>query len=66
MDDGRMTIIMHSYGLTWTDADGVPRASAVSYDRASAEHREGELEKAGATDIEILPIKPGELPEPRA
>jgi hypothetical protein len=61
-----MTITMQSYALTWTDADGVPRASAVSYDRKSAEHRKSELEKARATDIEILPIKPGELPEPKA
>ncbi|MFJ9101267.1 hypothetical protein ACIRJM_22700 [Streptomyces sp. NPDC102405] len=61
-----MTITMHSYGLTWTDADGVPRASAVSYDKASADHRKAELEKAGATNIEILPVKPGDLPEPKA
>jgi hypothetical protein len=26
----------------------------------------GHLEKADATEIEILPIKPGELPEPKA
>jgi hypothetical protein len=61
-----MPITMQSYALTWTDADGVPRASAVSYDQRSAEHRKSELEKARATDIEILPIKPGELPEPKA
>lgn len=61
-----MPITMKSFALTWTDADGVPRASAVSYDQASADHRKAELEKAGATSIEIVPIKPGELPEPRA
>jgi hypothetical protein len=60
-----MPITMKSFAFTWTDADGVPRASAVSYDQKSAEHRKGELEKAGATDIEIVPVKPGELPEPR-
>jgi hypothetical protein len=60
-----MTITMQNYGLTWTDPEGIPRASAVSYDQASAGHRKAELEKAGATDIEITPIKPGELPEPR-
>lgn len=61
-----MTITMKSYALTWTDPDGTPRASAVSYDQASADHRKVELEKAGATSIEIVAIKPGELPEPRA
>jgi hypothetical protein len=61
-----MTIAMQNYGLTWTDPDGISRASAVAYDEKSASHRKTELEKAGATDIEILPIKPGELPEPRA
>ncbi|MEU0030724.1 hypothetical protein [Streptomyces sp. NPDC006335] len=61
-----MTITMQNYGLTWTDADGTPRASAVSYDERSADHRKTELEKAGATSIEILPIKPGELPHPKA
>ncbi|MFD5407501.1 hypothetical protein [Streptomyces griseorubiginosus] len=61
-----MTITMQSFALTWTDADGVPRASAVSYDKRSAEHREAELKDAHATDIVILPIEPGELPEPRA
>ena len=60
-----MTITMQSFAITWTDADGIPRSSAVSYDQASAGHRKAELEKVGATDIEITPIKPGELPEPR-
>lgn len=61
-----MTITMQNYGLTWTDPHGTPRASAVAYDKTSADHRKGELEKAGATGIEILPIKPGELPRPKA
>jgi hypothetical protein len=61
-----MTITMQSYALNWTDADGVPRASAVSYDQKSAEQCKAELEKAHATDIEILPTKPGELPEAKA
>jgi hypothetical protein len=61
-----MTITMQNYGLTWTDADGIPRASAVAYDEKSADHRKAELEKAGATGIEILPIEPGELPQPKA
>lgn len=61
-----MTITMKSYGITWTDPDGTPRAAAVSYDQASADDRKAELEKAGATDVEIVPVKPGELPVPKA
>ena len=64
--DGRMTITMKSYGITWTDPDGTPRAAAVAYDQSSAGDRKAELEKAGATDVEIAPVKPGELPTPKA
>ncbi|MER6847040.1 hypothetical protein AB0A81_26530 [Streptomyces flaveolus] len=46
-----MTITMRSYGFTWTDADGTPRAAAVAYDEVSADRRRDELEKAGATGI---------------
>ncbi|WP_037913334.1 hypothetical protein [Streptomyces sp. NRRL WC-3744] len=60
-----MTITMRSYGFTWTDPDGTPRASAVAYDEASATRRRDELEKAGASDIERVDVKPGELPTPR-
>lgn len=60
-----MTITMQNYGLTWTDPDGVRRASAVAYDEASAGQRRDELETAKATDVEIVPVKPGELPEPK-
>ncbi|MER7196351.1 MULTISPECIES: hypothetical protein [unclassified Streptomyces] len=37
-----------NFGLTWTDADPVPRASVVSY-KASAEQRQTEPEAAGST-----------------
>jgi hypothetical protein len=57
---------MQNYGLTWTDTDGRPRASAVAYDKPSADERRTELEDAGCTDVEIVPVQPGELPEPRA
>ncbi|GAA4799402.1 hypothetical protein [Streptomyces ziwulingensis] len=57
-----MVTMMRSYGFTWTDPDGTRRASAVAYDEISAERRQGELEKAGATDIQRVPVKPGELP----
>ncbi|MET7276507.1 hypothetical protein ABZS59_35925 [Streptomyces flaveolus] len=60
-----MTITMQSYGFTWTDTDGTPRASAVAYDEISADRRRDELEKAGATDIERVDVKPGEPPTPR-
>lgn len=42
-----------------------PRASAVAYDEVSADRRRDELAKAGATDIEKVDVKPGELPTPR-
>ncbi|KOV96520.1 MULTISPECIES: hypothetical protein [unclassified Streptomyces] len=60
-----MTITMRSYSFTWTAPDGTPRASAVAYDEASAGRRRDELEKAGASDIERVDVKPGELPAPR-
>ncbi len=57
-----MTISMESYGFTWTDAQGTPHASAVAYDEVSADRRQAELEKAHATRIVRVPVKPGELP----
>ncbi|WP_282083952.1 hypothetical protein [Streptomyces tendae] len=57
-----MTTTMQSYSFTWTDPDGTRRASAVAYDRISADHRRKELEEAGATEIVEVPVKPGELP----
>jgi hypothetical protein len=53
---------MQSYAFTWTDPDGTPRASAVAYDRVSADHRRQELEDAGVTDVVEVPVGPGELP----
>ncbi|MFF3505373.1 hypothetical protein [Streptomyces sp. NPDC003247] len=61
-----MTITMQNYGLTWTSADGIPRASAVAYDEPTAGQRQTELENAGCTDVEIVPVRPGVLPRPRA
>ncbi|MEU1044004.1 hypothetical protein ABZ400_02455 [Streptomyces sp. NPDC005897] len=57
-----MPTTMRSYGFTWTDPDGTPRASAIAYDRTSADRRRTELEKAGATDIDEVVVGPGELP----
>ncbi|WP_327591567.1 hypothetical protein [Streptomyces chartreusis] len=61
-----MTITMQNFGLTWTDPDGTPRASAVAYDKPTAEQRRTELDKAHATNIEIVPVSPGQLPDPKA
>jgi hypothetical protein len=60
-----MTITMRSYGFTWIDPDGTPRASAVAYDEVSADRRREELEQAGATGIVRVAVKPGELPSVR-
>jgi hypothetical protein len=57
---------MKNYSLTWTDSDGTPRAAAVSYDKPSAEHRKARLEADGATDVEVVETKPGELAQPKA
>ncbi|MBH0246599.1 hypothetical protein I3W98_33095 [Streptomyces cavourensis] len=59
-----MPITMQNFALTWTDAAGKRRASTVAYDKPSAEHRKAELEAAGATDVKVTPIRPGELPQP--
>ncbi|WP_420032198.1 hypothetical protein ACN2WE_04890 [Streptomyces sp. cg28] len=61
-----MAIKMQNYGIRWTDAEGKEHASAVSYDKASAEDRKAELVAAKCKDIEILPTKVGELLTPRA
>lgn len=59
-----MPITMQNYALTWTDKDGIRRASAVSYDEGSANNRKVELEAGGATAVTVAPIRPGELPQP--
>jgi hypothetical protein len=56
---------MKNYSLTWADPDGTPRAAAVSYDKASAEHRKQRLEADGCTEVEVVETKPGELAQPR-
>ncbi|WP_316784380.1 hypothetical protein [Streptomyces sasae] len=57
-----MPIAMQNFALTWTDANGTRRASAVAYDRRSADQRRAQLDEAGATQIKIMPVRPGELP----
>ncbi|MEU5637494.1 hypothetical protein ACH47C_33655 [Streptomyces rishiriensis] len=59
-----MTSVMQNYGLLWTDPDGTPQASAGRYDKRSAKHRRTELKAVGCTRVEIVPVRPGEVPEP--
>ncbi|MCX5054041.1 MULTISPECIES: hypothetical protein [unclassified Streptomyces] len=59
-----MPITMQNYALTWTDRDGVPRSSAVAYDKPSAGSRQQDLEAAGCSDVLIVETKPGQLPDP--
>lgn len=59
-----MATTMTSYGIRWTDSDGVPRAAGVAYDQASAEDRKTRLTAEKCLDIEIVPVKPGELLQP--
>lgn len=60
-----MAITMTNYVLTWTDTNGVKRAAAVSYDKASAQDRAEGLDAAECRDIVVSEAKPGELPVPR-
>jgi hypothetical protein len=53
-----------AYGLLWTDPDGVPQASAGRYDKRSAKRRRTELKAVGCTRVEIVPVRPGDVPEP--
>ncbi|MFE2553746.1 hypothetical protein ACFXGI_35265 [Streptomyces sp. NPDC059355] len=54
-----MTTTIQDYALTWT-ADGMPRASAVGDDEASAGRRKRDLEAAGSTGVRIVPGHRGE------
>lgn len=59
-----MPITMQNYALTWTDTAGKNRASSVAYDKNSADSRRAELEADGNTEVKVVPIRPGELPQP--
>lgn len=59
-----MPITMQNYALTWNDSTGKARTSSVAYDKGSANSRKTELEAGGNTDVTIVPIRPGELPQP--
>ncbi|WP_331751020.1 hypothetical protein OG215_37405 (plasmid) [Streptomyces globisporus] len=58
-----MPITMKNFALTWTDAAGQRQVSSVAYDEGSANGRKNDLEAEGATDVTIVPIRPGELPQ---
>lgn len=53
---------MQNFGLTWVNSDGTPQASAVAYDKPSADQRKTGFESVGSTSVEIVPVRPGELP----
>ncbi|MGW8485446.1 hypothetical protein [Streptomyces sp. NPDC055886] len=59
-----MPITMRNFALTWTDSTGKTRASSVAYDKGSANSRKTELEAGGHTDVKVVPIMPGKLPQP--
>ncbi|MGD1222164.1 MULTISPECIES: hypothetical protein [Streptomyces] len=58
-----MTSTKRRYSLTWTDPDGAAQASAGHYDKRSATRRRRALEAVGCTRVEVVVVKPGELPE---
>ncbi|MGW0905064.1 hypothetical protein [Streptomyces sp. NPDC002853] len=60
-----MAITMKNYGLTWTDTDGVARASLCSYDKASAEGQKEKLVAAKCEHVQIHEIKVGQLLQPQ-
>lgn len=57
---------MKNYGILWTDPDGTPRASVVSYDKPSADGRAKELVDAKCDKVRVVETKPGDLLQPQA
>lgn len=57
-----MAITMENWVLTWTDAEGRARGSAVGYDAKSAADEKARLEVAGCTAVVVEKTKPGVLP----
>ncbi|MEU7305314.1 hypothetical protein [Streptomyces sp. NPDC007206] len=57
---------MQNFGLTWTDTDGRAEASAVAYDKVSGERRKAALDAGGNTDVRLVPVEPGVLPQPQS
>ncbi len=52
---------MVNYRVKWVRLqDGRRMVSGVSYDLASAENRKAELGAEGASEIEIVKVKPGQ------
>lgn len=57
-------ITMQNFALTWTDSTGKAHASPVAYDKGSANSRKTGLGAGGHTDVKVVPIMPGKLPNP--
>ncbi|MFC9497720.1 hypothetical protein [Streptomyces sp. NPDC056982] len=55
-----MAITMENWVLTWTDTEGKPRRSVVSYNRSSAEDRKERLLAEGCTDV-VVSLEPSRL-----
>ncbi|MFD7933773.1 hypothetical protein ACFV4T_04405 [Streptomyces sp. NPDC059755] len=60
------TTTMQNFALTWTTPDGVHRASAVAYDEPTAQELMASLESGECISVEIVVVKPGELPSARS
>lgn len=61
-----MAITMDDYALTWTDGNGKHHAAVSHYDKKSAEDRKTELEAAGCTAVEVVPVKVGQVLQPKS
>jgi hypothetical protein len=61
-----MAITMDDYGLTWTDGNGTNHAAVSHYDKKSADNRKAELEAAGCTAVEVVPVKVGQVLQPKS
>lgn len=49
---------MDPFRLKWTNADGPHVSAERRYDRPRADRRTEQLEAAGATGVEIVPVSP--------
>ncbi|MFD9005046.1 hypothetical protein ACFV0T_29520 [Streptomyces sp. NPDC059582] len=58
-----MTTATQRYGLVWTDREGVSQVSAGRFDKPAAKRRRKALKETGCTRVEIVAVRPGEVPE---
>ncbi|MFF9431996.1 hypothetical protein [Streptomyces sp. NPDC014746] len=52
--------LMQNYRLAWTTPDGERKTSAVSFSASAAETYQAVYQAREGTDVEIVPVKPGE------